>query len=74
MAVKPSMLFTTDDPNLRVAGIQPSLRALITKLMQATDAAAFAGANDPTAAEQLRADMHTARYNLEVYLSQRMSK
>lgn len=74
MTYRPSMLFTTDDPNLRVAGIQPSLRVLITKLMQATDAAAFAGANDPATAEQLRADMRTARYNLEVYLSQRMSK
>lgn len=74
MTYRPSTLFTNDDPNLRVGDIPSPLRALITKLMQATDAASFAGAHDPATAEQLRADMHTARYNLEVYLSQRMSK
>ena len=54
----------SQDPNYFVS-IPPPIKAKITRLLTAAHDAAFVGAAHPGDMQQIKDDLHTARYNLE---------
>lgn len=62
------------DHNLRVDGLSPSIKALITKLENAIDAYSWNGARPPEDREELKLDAQIARYNLEQAIATQIKK
>ena len=63
-----------EDHNLRVDGLSPSIKALITKLENAIHACAWAGAQPPEDHEEIMTSAQTARYNLEQAIAAQIKK
>lgn len=63
-----------DDPNYRVDGVPPAIRAKVTRLIVAAREAAFSGMAAPEDRPGIEEDLAIARYNLEQTIMTHLKK